>query len=462
VTGSEKTAAALAARIAATPETLHEARLDLLERTDEPALALLSSPRVIATCRGREEGGGFTGSQTERQEILLRALARGPGFLDVEASTVREFRDRLGSSAAGRTKIILSFHGADLARAAELANEPGDVLKVAVPVADAAELLPIRRLLAKETRPVVRIGMGDAGLLSRVLYSRFGSPWTYLAAEGTEPTAPGQISLSRAKALRAGEERLTPLGVIGGPQVLTSNGQRVYNRLFAARGLPFHYLPVVSERPEILSLLEELGFAGVAVTMPAKVTLMAHVHELDAAAREVGALNTVVLRDGRRLGRNTDLPAVRSLFTEGEGRAALVLGAGGAARAAVCALRALGWRVTVCARTKARLAPFQALGARTVDWDERGGEPFDLLVNATPIGSDGKSDPLPPGVPLVGREVLDMVAARQPTPLVLRAQAAGAHATPGTEMWLRQGTLQMKAIAGLELTVEQIREFLNG
>ena len=97
-----------------------------------------------------------------------------------------------------------------------------------------------------------------------------------------------------------------------------------------------------------------------------------------------------------------------------------------------------------------------------MDWDERGGEPFDLLVNATPIGSDGKSDPLPPGVPLVGREVLDMVAARQPTPLVLRAQAAGAHATPGTEMWLRQGTLQMKAIAGLELTVEQIREFLNG
>ena len=463
VTGVEKSAAEVAARIRASPDTLHEVRLDLLERVDEPALSLLASPRVVATCRSREEGGGFAGSEQERRRVLERALERGPGWLDVEAAAERPWRDALRKKAVGRTRLVLSYHGADRSRAEALSQEPADVLKVAMSVADAAELTPLKALLAGERRPVIRIGMGEAGLLSRILFRRFGSPWSYVAADTSGPTAPGQLLLARARALRVEEaDGLTPLGVIGGPQVLTSNGQRVYNRLFAARALPFHYLPVVSQRPDVLSLLEQLGFAGVAVTMPAKVTLMAHVHEFDEAAREVGALNTVVLRQGRRLGRNTDLPAIRALVSEGNGRRALVLGAGGAARAAVCALRGLGWEVAVCGRTPARLAPLEALGARTVDWARRGEEEFALLVNATPVGSDGQSDPLPAEVPLAGREVLDLVASPKPTPLIARALAAGARATAGTEMWLRQGTLQMKAIADLDLSVEEISEHLNG
>lgn len=461
VTGAERTAAALASRLAAHPDLMHEVRLDLLEKIDDDAFALLSSPRVLATCRRREEGGGFVGAEAERAYVLERALAAQPGWLDVEASTDRRLRDPLCDKAAGHTRIVLSFHGTDPQAAEALSSERADVLKVAVPVADAAELAAVRRVLAKDPRPTVRIGMGDAGLLSRVMPHRFGSPWTYVAADSGNTTAPGQVTVRRAHDLRAHlAPSLTPLGVIGGPQVLRSNGQRAYNALFAAEGLPFHYLPVVSARPDVLGLLEDLGFAGVAVTMPAKILLMSHVHETDPAAKTAGALNTIRFREGRRQGLNTDLPALASLLPKGPGRS-LVLGAGGAARAAVCALRSLGWDVAVANRTFANARSLEPLGARCVRVEEIASEPFEVLVNATPVGSDGSSDPLPPGLPLAGRTVLDVVMSAAPTPLIARARAAGAKATiTGTDMWVAQGLLQLRAVAGLELTSAQLLEHL--
>ncbi|MGC4120034.1 MAG: type I 3-dehydroquinate dehydratase [Myxococcales bacterium] len=333
---------------------------------------------------------------------------------------------------------------------------------MAFPVSDAAELAAVRQVLAKDGRPTVRIGMGDAGLLSRLMPHRFGSPWSYVASDAGNTTAPGQVTVSRARGLRAHEaHRLTPMGVIGGPQVLYSNGQRAYNAYFAAERLPFHYLPIVSSRPQVLDLLEALGFAGVAVTMPAKIAFMPHVHELDAAAKAAGALNTVRFQGGRRFGLNTDLPSLASLLPHArpEGQA-LVLGAGGAARAAVCALRSLGWEVLVANRTHEHAVALEPLHARAVHLADLDRESFDVLVNATPVGSDGESDPAP-GIPLKGRTVLDVVMHAATTPLMARAAAEGAKAAfSGTEMWVRQGVLQMRAIAGLELSASRLREHL--
>ncbi|HEY3449019.1 MAG TPA: type I 3-dehydroquinate dehydratase [Myxococcales bacterium] len=463
VTGAERTTAAVAARLAAHSDLMHEVRLDLLEKVDADTFALLRSPRVLATCRRREEGGGFEGSESERAYVLEQALASRPGWLDFEASTDRKLRDALCDKAAGHTRIVLSYHGADLAAAEALSREPADVLKIAVPVADASELASVRKVLTKDGRPTVRIGMGDAGLLSRLMPHRFGSPWSYVASDAGNTTAPGQVTVSRARDLRAHEaHKLTPMGVIGGTQVLYSNGQRAYNAYFAAEGLPYHYLPIVSSRPQVLDLLEELGFAGVAVTMPAKIAFMPHVQELDSAARAAGALNTIRFREGRRDGLNTDLPALASLLPHAKphGRA-LVLGAGGAARAAICALRSLGWEVVVANRTFEHARALESMHARAVRLEEARGEAFEVLINATPVGSDGESDPVPPGISLKGKTVLDVVMHATTTPLMARAAAEGAKAAiSGTEMWVRQGVLQMRAIAGLELSANRLREHL--
>jgi len=463
VTGAERTTAALAARLAAHPDLMHEVRLDLLERIDDASFALLRSPRVLATCRRREEGGGFEGGEAERANGLEQARAARPGWLDGEASTDRRLRDALRDKAAGHTRLVLSYHGSDHAAAEALSREPADVLKVAFPVSDAAELAAVRKVLSGDGRPTVRIGMGDAGLLSRLMPHRFGSPWSYVASDAGNTTAPGQVTVSRARDLRAHEAgRLTPMGVIGGTQVLYSNGQRAYNAYFAAERLPYHYLPIVSSRPQVLDLLEELGFAGVAVTMPAKIAFLPHVNELDAAARAAGALNTVRFQGGRRYGLNTDLPSLASLLPHGRpGGRALVLGAGGAARAAVCALRSLGWEVLVANRTYERALALEAMYARAIRLEEVAGQGFEVLVNATPVGSDGESDPVPPGVSLTGKAVLDVVMHATTTPLMARAAAEGAKAAiSGTEMWVRQGVLQMRAIAGLELSATRLREHL--
>ncbi len=463
VTGGERTVAGLAARLAAQRGALQEARLDLLEDLDGSAFELLGDPRLIVACRSRAEGGAFAGSEDERAAVLRRALAARPGWLDVELSAAPALRRELLASR-GSTRLLLSCHalqpgGDPAALAARLSAEEADALKLAIAVEDAAELAPLRAAGAGEARPFVRVGMGAAGLLSRVLPARFGSPWTYVAADGATPTAPGQLSLSTARAWRVGEA-LAPVALLGGAAVLTSPGPRVYNRLFAARALPLVYLPLLTARPaDALALLEALGSPGASVTMPLKERVLTCLDAVSAAALQVGAVNTVRLAAGRRLGSNSDALAARELLAPHRGRRALVLGAGGAARACLVALRELGCPARVSARDDARAAALAgALAAEALPWARRGEAGFELLVNATPCGRTDEEDPLPAGAPLTGRCVLELVIRDgEGTPLARRARAQGAELIDGLAFWTAQGARQLGELLGLELTAAELR-----
>ena len=477
VTGGETTTRQLAARLAAgRPFDMQEVRLDLLDHVDDEVLGLVGRRNVIATCRSSGERGGFRGTERERFALLTRALAHEPGYLDVELSSDRGLRQQLFGQR-GTTRLVLSAHEwaaegdgpapsaperlAEIGRA--MSAEPADVLKIAVEMTDAAELGPLRDLLRHEGRPVVRVGMGPAGSVGRALPCRLGSAWTYVRADDAAATAPGQLTMSQALAWRIDQSaQLVPLGLLGGPQVLRSPGPAVYNRLFAELGAPFLYLPVVTSRPlETLALLEGLGFAGLSVTMPAKEALLGQLDELDVLASRVGAVNTVRLRDGRRFGLNTDVGAVWELLSAHAGARALVLGAGGAARAAVVALRDLGCSVTVAGRSASRTSALaQALSVTAVSWDGRAREPFDVLVNATPCGGDGASDPMPFTAPLTNCAVLDLVLAPDTTPLLKRVAQGGGEAIRGIEMWLLQGARQVSALTGLRVRPDDLRRYL--
>jgi 3-dehydroquinate dehydratase/shikimate dehydrogenase len=474
VTAAERNAAALASRLRAHADAaLQEVRLDALDRIDDSLLELVGRRDRVVTCRSRDARGAFGGTERERFELLSRVLRRGPGYLDVELSSDPELRREL-FARRGKTRIVLSHHewtagraglrGESLAALArQLACQPADVVKIAVTVDDAAELGSLRDALPHETRPVVRVAMGPAGLLSRALPARFGSAWTYVAADGSAGTAPGQLGFSQARAWRVDERAvLTPIGLVGGEQVLRSPGPTAYNALLAARGAPFIYLPVPTERPvETLALLEALGFAGVSVTMPAKEALLERVHALMASAARAGAINTVRLCHGRRVGLNTDVAAVRLLLSDLGGARALVLGAGGAARAAVVALLEQGCSVAVSSRSAERARSLgAALPVASVPWEERDRTPFDVLVQATPCGADGVADPMPPGVEWAGRTVLDMVLVPRASPLLVRVARGGGRAIAGIEMWLRQGALQLSALTGLRVEAEELRTHL--
>jgi len=270
----------------------------------------------------------------------------------------------------------------------ERAPAEADLLKLAVAVDDAADLLPLLSLPHHTARPLILIGLGQAGLASRLLYRRFGSPWTYVVPDGAAPVAPGQLSVREALGWRIGQQ-LTPLGLLGGPGVMRSPGPRVYNALFRQRQLPFIYLPVITARPgPVLALLQALGFAGCSVTMPLKRGIAEALRGPDKV------VNTAICRDGVWIGANTDIDAVQSLLAPYAGRAALLLGAGGAAHAAAVVLGRLGCPTTVCARSveRASALAFES-GLQLLPWADRGRPPFDLLVNATPIGTDGGRRP---------------------------------------------------------------------
>ena len=474
LTGNERSLRQIENRIQTAPNIeLHELRLDLLDHIDDDVFDFIRSfshKQLLVTCRPDDEGGGFKGAQAHRLEIFHKALAARPAWVDIERDAPVESRHALWQSR-GATKILVSLHLREepapptlLRETRRLGNCEGDGLKLALPVRDAARLAGLLDLEVRDHRPWLKIGMGSAGLLSRAMYSRFHSPWTYACIDANTATAPGQLTLDQAKLYRMEQgDRMTPLGVLGGEQVMRSKGSLVYNRLFPQYDLDYRYLPVVSEDPgNMLPLMERLGFQGCAVTMPDKQRAAQLMTRLEPPADEIGAINTIRFDDGERLGANTDVIAMQRIFEPFVGMyddPALVLGAGGAARAAVWALKNLGFKTTIANHhdDKAR-ALAKELGAQAVDWEDRGNEQARFLVNATPLGMDGESQPMPQNTGYQNRVVLDMVYGARPTPWQESVKRGGGKIFTGLDMWCLQGVEQMARIIGHKFSTEQLRE----
>jgi shikimate dehydrogenase len=228
-------------------------------------------------------------------------------------------------------------------------------------------------------------------------------------------------------------------GVLGFP-VAHSRSPAMMNAALTELGMDWRYvhLPISSPRfAETVRALPGSGYRGANVTIPHKLAAHEVADELSAAARAIGAVNTLVFTpDGRVLGDNTDAGGfIDALGMDPAGRRALVLGAGGAGRAVVWALREAGAEVAVWNRNAVRAADLASeLGVRAVT----AGEPTDILVNATSVGLRGE-DPTEE-LPLEPAElVVDLVYGSAPTSLCRWAQARGARVVGGFEMLVRQG-----------------------
>jgi shikimate dehydrogenase len=252
----------------------------------------------------------------------------------------------------------------------------------------------------------------------------------------------------------------TRLGVLGWP-VTHSRSPQIHNAALAAAGLNgwrYQLLPLPPELlAETIPALPGAGFRGVNVTIPHKEGALAAAHEASDRARAIGAANTLVF--DRHAGGavriradNTDAPAiVASLPFPAAGRTALVLGAGGSARAAVWALRDAGAReVRIWNRTGERAQRLAAeLGAIAVTT----AEPADILVHCTSSGLDG-STPIFKQLPLTADDVIryqcviDLVYRERGTPLVQAARDRGVPAVDGLAVLVSQGALAFELFTG--------------
>ena len=260
----------------------------------------------------------------------------------------------------------------------------------------------------------------------------------------------------------------TLLGVAGFP-VAHSRSPAMHNAALAEMGLDWLYvpLPLPPERfAEAVRALPLSGFRGINVTVPHKVAAHALADEHTAAAAAIGAANTLSFIDGRIAADNTDAGGfLDALEVPPHGLHAVVLGAGGAARAVVWALREAGAReVSVWNRTPERAAALaRELGVRHAERPESG----DLLVNCTSVGLDpglgleGSLEALALGGLEPPAVVADLVYGAGPTALLEWARAAGARTVDGREVLVRRGARSLEIWTAREPPLGVMRAVLS-
>jgi shikimate dehydrogenase len=252
--------------------------------------------------------------------------------------------------------------------------------------------------------------------------------------------------------------RTTLFAVIGSP-VSHSLSPAMHNAAFAAAGVDGAYLALPVAPDELEAAVRgagALGFGGLNVTVPHKEAVVPLCAALDLVAEKVGAVNTLARHERGWMGFNTDAPAVRGLLTDagiGPGSRALLLGAGGAARAVLWALLEMGAEVAVAARRPEAAAGLCRSMARTlhvpesmaqvVEWDALAPRAIhaDVVVNATTIGLSGQGE-LPPLAWRSGQLALDFVYGD--TGFARSARGAGARLITGEQVLVRQGALAFK------------------
>jgi 3-dehydroquinate dehydratase/shikimate dehydrogenase len=451
---------------------LFEIRGDLVTDLDLLAILRAKTRPLLFACRGASEGGRLDDADPRRREALREAVRRGFDYVDVE---YRSGLLDLVFQKAGRG-LLISYHDLsgtpdDLPRLYEaMAGRGADIVKIVITprsMADVGRLLECATQAARGGGPpLIPIALGPLGVVTRIVAGRSGAPFTYASPAAGGETGAGQLPVTLLADLYRVRGVSAATGVYGvlGSDVARSLSPVLHNRAFAACGIDAVYVPLQAEDLQaFLAALPALGLSGFSVTRPYKEAILPHLNEVDEASALSGSVNTVLVRDGLLQGSSTDGTGVLTPLKKRralKGQRAVVLGAGGAARAAALALTRRGAQVTVLARDARRAAAVaRAVGCRSGRLTDLGSCEWDVLVNATPVGSAGAPDetPVPAQAHRAGSVVFDMVYDPVETRLLREARAAGCVVVDGREMLVAQAAAQFETWTGVEAPVGVMR-----
>lgn len=460
---------------------LVELRLDYIRsRVDLNALVQNRPCPVVITMRRHQDGGLYRGEEDQRRTLLRSAVAAGVEYVDLEEDTAAAI------PRYGRTKRIVSYHDfrktpddlmeihrrlaavdADIVKIATMANCPHDNARVLQMVKDA----PI---------PTIGLCMGDLGTASRVLTGRFGAPFTYATFHHERQLAPGQLSFQEMKEVYdydriRGDSEV--YGVIGDP-IGHSLSPLIHNTGFRAQKLNKVYVPFRIPKEgleEFMHDVRDLGLRGLSVTIPHKEAIVKYLTRVDSAVNGVGAANTVVFEGDQSIGYNTDYRAAMEsleLVMKSTGKtpedikslSALILGAGGVAKAMVYGLTRRGATVTVTSRTYENAANLaKRFQCRAIEWEQRMTVEPDILVNCTPVGMHPEVDesPFEFSAYKPGSLVFDTIYNPENTLFIKHGRERGCHVVTGVEMFIRQAAFQYQLFTGHEPPIGEMRQALK-
>ncbi|HWC77382.1 MAG TPA: type I 3-dehydroquinate dehydratase [Blastocatellia bacterium] len=452
-----------------------EVRADLVGWIDPAWLRNAFRGLLLFTLRSKSEGGAFAGSDSERRELLLRA-SRGYDLIDLEAS--RDLHPELLSAIPPRQRLIstheMAPHNLE-ASFARLSSIDARFYKLVSHCSSAGDgLAPLRLLRSLKRSDVIAYGSGQAGLWSRLIAPRLGAPVVFGLAEHAnngEPTLARMIE-------DYGLPKLGPLdemyGIVGNP-VSQSLSPRLHNAAYRAVSRRALFLPFQVESFgdfwrdfEMGKAFEPFGVAakGLTVVSPHKETALAAAGATSAMVRQAGSTNIFIRNNGHWEADTTDPQgvalALRHRGIRTRSARAAVVGCGGAGRAVAAALTQEGAKVLMVNRglERGRRAvellhlPFQQLSTFTAAG-------FDIVVNATPVGRDGRDTPFEIDGLASGAVVIDLAYGPSPTPLTLRARARGLITIDGREVLLIQVAQQFRLMTGCEMPEGLAREVLG-
>lgn len=479
-------AARRAIKQAANTADLIEIRLDYLrdfDFTDRDGLRALLEDKplpVIVTCRSASEGGKQPVDDRTRLSLLVEGARRLADYCDIEAAHYEE----AAKLSPDLSRLIVSYHNFDRTPADldaiydRLTALPAAVHKIVTRANTVSDSLAIFKLLDRartEGRDLIALAMGVPGVITRVLGPARGSFLTYCALRQGKESAPGQPDcdeMTNTYHVHRVSRRTSITGIIGSP-VAHSASPAMHNRAFAELDLDAVYLPFEVEdlakffHRFLRSATREIDwdFRGLSVTIPHKSAVIPMLDEVHQTARDVGAVNTIAVREGRMTGYNTDVQgAIEPLQTVCalEGESCAVIGAGGAARAVIYGLVERGARVSVFARNpeKAR-ALSQAFGVLVSPIGALQSSDVPVVINTTPVGMRGHSeDSSPvPGAWLRGRRIAyDLVYNPLETRFLADARAAGCLTISGVDMLVAQAAVQFELWTGRKPPIDAMRE----
>jgi 3-dehydroquinate dehydratase/shikimate dehydrogenase len=447
-----------------------ELRADLLDGSPDLAPLVAACPLpVVVTLRSAAEGGRGPDDPVQRREFFAQATALEVAFFDVERRDVE-----LLDAVVPRERAILSAHLPQATRAADLEATAAELLasgarfvklvSQATTLADTLAVLSLGGAVGRGGRNqrLIVFAAGDAGRATRLLGPLLAAPIAYAAWDSSRAAAPGQYTAAELTAL-AGHLGGRPrrLFAILGKPVAAALSPRMHAAAYRALGLPSLFVPLqVADAAELDALLRPLGetcldevglsAGGFAVTMPWKEAAAGRCDILAPRAQRAAAANTVLPRPGKTLGDCTDIDGINRVLIESgvavDGAKALVLGTGGAARAAVVALQLAGAEVGIAGRDRsAAEAVARRLGATAVDAADS--ERVAMVVNATPAGGDGAPTPWLEALRApAGAAAIDLPYGDEPTFLERLAAARGWTYAGGREVLLYQGVAQFAAM----------------
>lgn len=461
---------------------LVELRLDWLSHSPDLGRLLPNRPTpVIVTCRRENEKGHWKGNEDARLALLRAAIVAGVEYVDLEEDTAKLIR------RYGKTKRIISYHNFDETPAdieeiyGRLCKLDADVVKLVTMANTPADNVRILKIVAGAKIPTTAFCMGELGVVSRILTGRYGAPFTYATYSKERTLAPGQLSYDEMKQIYHYDQINSSTAIYGvaGDPIAHSLSPLLHNATFQHEGLDAVYLPLRIPKdmlPAALEQYEWLGISGYSVTLPHKEAAVAIAAQPSEAVKAIGAANTLYRSpQGEWKAANTDYDAALETLQEGlseghegdehacsiSGKRTLMLGAGGVARAIGQGVLRNGGVLMITNRTSRRADELaQELKCQRVNWENRGAQFADIVINCTSVGMHPRVDETPFTATWLNEEslVFDTIYNPEQTLFIKQARERGCRTVTGVEMFVRQAARQFELFTGRTAPLDFMRK----